>query len=134
MAIETQTAITVRYAETDAQGVAHHASYLVWLEEARSDFLRQCDLRYSDWEKSGFFVVVAEAQLRYKAPVYYEDVITVETRLERLKPRFFEFGYSIRNQNKKLVAEGQTLHFVLNRQRQIAALPQELLGHLEAMA
>ena len=33
------TEITVRFAETDAQGIAHNASYLVWYEVARIAYL-----------------------------------------------------------------------------------------------
>ena len=50
----TRTEVTVRYAETDAQGVVHHANYLVWFEEGRSDFLRQNGLNYTGVEKAGF--------------------------------------------------------------------------------
>ena len=47
--------LTVRYAETDAQGVVHHANYLTWFEEGRSDFLRQVGMNYSSFEEAGFF-------------------------------------------------------------------------------
>jgi acyl-CoA thioesterase FadM len=30
--------LTVRFAETDAQGIAHHAAYLVWFETARIEY------------------------------------------------------------------------------------------------
>ena len=53
--------LTVRYAETDAQGVVHHANYLTWFEEGRSEFLRQQGCFYSDMERDGFFVIVAKA-------------------------------------------------------------------------
>jgi acyl-CoA thioester hydrolase len=33
------TEIKVRFAETDAQGIAHHASFVVWLEVARVEYL-----------------------------------------------------------------------------------------------
>ena len=33
------TEVSVRFAETDAQGIAHNASYLVWYEVARVDYL-----------------------------------------------------------------------------------------------
>ncbi len=33
------TELKVRFSETDAQGVAHHAAYLDWLEVARVEYL-----------------------------------------------------------------------------------------------
>jgi acyl-CoA thioester hydrolase len=62
MSARTQTSnftLTVRYAETDAQGVVHHANYLTWFEEGRAEFLRQKGCYYSNLEKEGYFVVVA---------------------------------------------------------------------------
>ena len=76
--------LTVRYAETDAQGVVHHSNYLVWFEEGRSEYLRQIGLNYTVFERAGFYIVVAHAQTRYRAPAYYEDCLTVETTLEQI--------------------------------------------------
>src|SRR5512134_3308519 len=104
--------LIVRYAETDAQGVVHHANYLVWFEEGRSDYLRQKGLCYSDMERSGFFVVVAEAQVQYKASAFYEDRITIETTLQRARGKILEFTYRALNQAGTTLAEGRTLHVV----------------------
>ena len=34
-----ETEVRVRFGETDAQGIAHNAVYLVWFEVARIDYL-----------------------------------------------------------------------------------------------
>jgi acyl-CoA thioester hydrolase len=123
--------LTVRYAETDAQGVVHHANYLVWFEEGRSDHLRQRGLCYSDMERSGFFVVVAEAEVQYKAPAFYEDRITIETTLKRARGKILEFTYRARNQAGATVAEGRTLHVVLGTDRRPVSLPTEILAKIQ---
>ena len=79
--------LIVRYAETDAQGVVHHANYLTWFEEGRSEFLRQLGMNYSDFERAGFFVVVAHAEVDYRAPAFYEDLVTVMVPLEKARSR-----------------------------------------------
>lgn len=122
--------LIVRYAETDAQGVVHHANYLVWFEEGRSDHLRQKGLCYSDMERSGFFVVVAEAQVQYKAPSFYEDRITIETTLQRARGKILEFTYRALNQAGKTLAEGRTLHVVLGPDRRPASLPDAVLAKI----
>jgi acyl-CoA thioester hydrolase len=48
------TAIRVRYAETDRMGLLHHAQYLVYLEQARTEVLRSQGLTYRDLEDQGF--------------------------------------------------------------------------------
>jgi len=123
--------LIVRYAETDAQGVVHHANYLVWFEEGRSDHLRQRDLCYSDMERSGFFVVVAEAEVQYKAPAFYEDRITIETTLKRARGKILEFTYRALNQEGKTLAEGRTLHVVLGNDRRPISLPKAVLAKIQ---
>jgi acyl-CoA thioester hydrolase len=126
MTAETLTrsfTLTVRYAETDAQGVVHHANYLVWFEEGRSEFLRQQGCFYSDMERDGFFVIVAQATIDYRAPSFYEDRITVATTMEKGKGRLLEFSYRATNQEGVLVAEGRTRHLVLDAERRLVSLP-----------
>jgi acyl-CoA thioester hydrolase len=120
--------LTVRYAETDAQGVVHHANYLVWFEEGRSEFLRQMGMNYSDFERAGFFAVVAHAEVDYRAPAFFEDRITVTATLARVRNRVMEFTYRVVNQHAALVAEGRTVHVFIGRDRRPTALPAEWLS------
>jgi acyl-CoA thioester hydrolase len=122
--------LTVRYAETDAQGVVHHANYLTWFEEGRSEFLRQQGCFYSDMEREGLFVIVARAEVDYRAPSFYEDRITIATTLEKGKGRKLEFSYRAANQDGVVVAEGRTCHLILDAERRLVSLPsryQQLL-------
>lgn len=125
------TELTVRYAETDAQGIVHHANYLIWFEEGRSEFLRQQGFRYSELEQAGYYVVVAEAEVRYRAPAFYEDRLIVETTLCRLRRKLLEFRYRILGPENKLLVEGRTLHMVLGRERRPTGLPQEFIDCLQ---
>lgn len=126
----TETQLIVRYAETDAQGIVHHSNYLVWFEEGRSDYLRQKGLNYTDFEKSGYFVVVVEATARYKAPAYYEDQLSIRTTLARAQGKILEFSYEVVNQQGTLLAEGKTVHVVLGRDRRPVALPETLIKQI----
>lgn len=120
--------LTVRYAETDAQGVVHHANYLTWFEEGRSEFLRQQGLNYSAFERAGFYAVVAHVEVDYRAPAFYEDRVTVTTILEKVRSRVMEFTYRAVNQEGTLLAEGRTVHVVIGRDRRPASLPEEWLA------
>ena len=126
----TRCDFIVRYAETDAQGVVHHSNYLVWFEEGRSDFLRQHGLNYTDFEKAGYFVVVVEAEVRYRAPAFYEDRITVETTLAQARGKLLEFRYRAQNAAGTVIAEGRTVHIVINAERKPVPLPAEILERI----
>lgn len=125
------TELTVRYAETDAQGIVHHSNYLIWFEEGRSEFLRQHGFCYSELEKAGYFVVVAEAEVRYRAPAFYEDRLTVETVLCRLRRKVLEFRYRVIGEHNKVLVEGRTLHMVLGRDRRPTSLPPTFLERFQ---
>ena len=71
MAIESTTPIRVRYAETDAMGIVHHAVYPVWMELGRSDLLRQLGESYAQWEARGIRMSVAGLSVIYRAPARY---------------------------------------------------------------
>ena len=55
------TRIRVRYAETDRMGLLHHANYLVYFEQARTDLLRDQGLTYREMEDQGFLLVITKA-------------------------------------------------------------------------
>lgn len=73
--------LRVRYCECDPMGVAHHASYVAWLEMGRTELLRHSGLTYADMEREGFFLVVTKLDLRYRRPIRYDDLIEVRSKL-----------------------------------------------------
>ncbi|MEM9372819.1 MAG: thioesterase family protein [Planctomycetota bacterium] len=75
-------AVRVRYVECDPMGVAHHASYLPWLEMGRTELLRTSGVTYGQMEADGFFLVITRCELKYRRPIRYDDVIEVRTRVE----------------------------------------------------
>jgi acyl-CoA thioester hydrolase len=69
-------------------------------------------------------VIVARAEVDYRAPSFYEDRINIATTLEKGRGRLLEFTYRATNQNGVLVAEGRTRHLVLDNQRRMVSLPE----------
>ncbi|HET9439232.1 MAG TPA: thioesterase family protein [Longimicrobiales bacterium] len=95
MTFVARSTFRVRYSEVDQMGVAYHVHYLVWCEIARTDFIRQFGASYAELEQDGLLLAVVEANVRYSASARYDDVITVEARLERVQSRSLTFGYEI---------------------------------------
>ena len=75
--LTTTVQIRVRYPECDPMGVAHHATYPVWLEIARTELLREQGGAYRALEESGVFFVVARLSLRYRRPARYDDLLDI---------------------------------------------------------
>lgn len=85
----------VRYAETDQMGVVHHANYLLYLEDARTAYLRHEGLPYGDIERTGVGLPVRNVDVRYRAPALYEDELAVTVRIERWRAASVTFAYEI---------------------------------------
>jgi len=128
--MESSTLIRVRYAETDAMGIVHHATYPIWMELGRSDFLRELGQSYSEWEAQGVMMSVAELHAKYRAPARYDELVDVRTRLVEVNRRKIVFGYEIYRDGLRLV-EGQTVHMVTGRDGRSRTLPEELLTFIQ---
>jgi len=126
--ISTQT--RVRYAETDGQRVAHHATYLVWFELGRAAFLRESGVDYNALEDAGMFVVLVDAQVHYQAPARYDDLVEIRTTLDALRSRDMTFSYEIRR-DERMLATGSTRLVLVNAQGRPIALPEALRTALE---
>ncbi len=106
----------VRYAETDAAGIVHHATYPVWFEEGRSELSRQLGMPYAGLEPIGVDLVLSVLQVRYRAPARYDEEIRVLTRVAGLRSRTMAFEYRVlRAADGTLLAEGRTDHVAVNR-------------------
>jgi acyl-CoA thioester hydrolase len=132
-----ETEIRVRYAETDAQGIVHNANYLVWFEVGRSELCRSKGFSYKEMEdEEDAFMVVAESYCRYKSPAFYEDVLTIRTRVGEIRSRSMRFFYEVyRDSDDTMIAEGETLHVVTDKDKKVRKLPEiyrnRLLGNDE---
>jgi len=125
----------VRYSETDQMGVVYHAEYLVWCEVGRTDFIRGLGLPYSELEKRGTALAVAEASIRYHSPARYDDLIHVETRLVEVRSRAITFEYLIRNgDSRERLATARTLLVSLDSAGKPVPLPAEVRTMLERAA
>ncbi len=80
---EASIASRVGYVDTDAAGVAHHSSYLRWLEEARSAWVRERGCSLADWSSAGLVFAVAGAQLSYLRPLRLDDEIVATAALAK---------------------------------------------------
>jgi acyl-CoA thioester hydrolase len=116
----------VRYAETDAMGIVHHASYIVYFEEARSHYARLRGADYAEFERRGFWLTVSEVQARYKTPARYGQLIAVRSWINELKSRSVTFGYEILDvETNKVLVTGHTKHICVTHDGQVTTLPED---------
>lgn len=121
-----ETTFHVRYAETDQMGIVHHAAHVVWLEEGRSHWLRAHGSSFTEFEKLGLSLAVAELNVRYSQPARYDQRVTVRCWVEGVKSRQVTFGYEIIDpESGELFATGSTRHICIDRQGNVAKIPDK---------
>jgi acyl-CoA thioester hydrolase len=104
------TTVRVRFADTDAQGIAHNASYLVWYEVARVEYLRAYAGGYQALRDHGIEALVLESHCRYVVPAVFDDLLHVHTRCVGLRGARFRYEYAIVRDDGTLMADGYTAH------------------------
>ncbi len=107
------TPIRVRFAETDAQGIAHNSSYFVWFEVARVDYLAQLAGGYRAIREQGLEALVLECHVRYLKPAVFDDELQVWSRCVDVRGARFRFEYAV-ERGGELLAEGWTAHGVVD--------------------
>lgn len=122
------TKVRVIYADTDAMGIVYHTNYIKWFEIGRNEILRQLGLLYSDIEKQGFNLPLTEVNCHYYFPARYDDVLIVETFFDYITRIVVKFNYHIWDeQEKRLHAEGYTIHACTNLEGKVRRMPQIIL-------
>ena len=101
--------IVVRFAETDAQGVAHHASYVVWFEVTRIEYLRRFRGGYKGLREEGVDALTLEVYARYRSAARFDDHLLVHARCTDVRGARFRFEYEV-ERDREIVADGWTTH------------------------
>lgn len=112
----------VRFCETDLMGIVHHASYLVYFEAGRVEWLRRRGVVYRDWAAKGVHLPVVEANAAYKTPARFDDLLVVETTLSELRAVSMKFSYAIKRDDV-LVAEGFTRLGCIDDKHKLMKIP-----------
>lgn len=74
----------VYYEDTDMAGIVYYANYLKYLERGRSDLVRESGIDQGAMRVAGLVFAVARAELDFRAPARFDEVVTVETRISRV--------------------------------------------------
>ena len=125
------TQVTVRFAETDAQSVAHHSAYVVWFEVARIDYLARFREGYRSIQADGYEALTIEVNVRYGAPVRFDERVRIHARCLDLRGARFRFEYAVECEGR-VVAEGSTGHAIVDAKTfRPSRLPEWLRDEIE---
>jgi acyl-CoA thioester hydrolase len=122
MISEHEIEIRVRYQETDAMGVLHHANYLTYFEMGRIELLRACGLSYREMEESGLLMVVVKVECRYKLPARYDDLLRLRTIVTKVSAAKVEHAYEL-YRDSELLAQAASVLACVDRAGVVQRIP-----------
>jgi conserved hypothetical protein TIGR00051 len=127
--------LRVRYGETDQMGYCYYGNYAQYFEVGRVEALRALGMSYKTMEQKGVMLPVSKYEVDYKYPAYYDDELTIETKITKLTGARLFFDYSIKNESDKLIAEATTtLVFVNKNTKKPCTPPQDFLKIIQKYA
>ena len=115
----------IHYHDTDAGGVVYYANYLKYLEEARTELLREEGVNIGELADKGILFAVKRTEINYKAPARYADTLTIMASISKVKNASLEFTQSIRRGDQTLV-EANTQLVCINSNFIPQAIPEEV--------
>lgn len=131
--IKNQTKLRVRYAETDQMGYVYYGNYATFCEVGRVELMRQLGTSYRQIEESGLMLPVRDYSTRYFKPAFYDDLLTIETRIEEIPTARIHFLYDIFNESGELLNNAETtLVFVSKETNRPVSAPTSLIDAISA--
>lgn len=127
----TRSTYRVIYGDTDQMGVVYYANYLALFERGRCEYMRERAFDYAALEREGFFLPVVEANVKYRAPAKFDDLLVIESDITAASRITATFGYRILRaatdqHTEALLCEGTTVHACISRAGRPARLPPAL--------
>lgn len=131
--IEKEIKIRVRYGETDKMGYVYYGNYATYFEVARVETLRSLGISYKKIEDDGVMLPVLEFKIKYFKPAFYDDELTIKTRITSLPGVRIHFEYETYNGDKVLLNKAETtLVFVDIKTGKPCNIPEDLLPYFKA--
>lgn len=123
--------LRARYGECDMQGAVFNANYLTYFDVAITELWREAYGPWDSFTARGLDMVVAEATIRYRAPVRFDDEFEIETVVERLGTTAITTRLTIVRDGERLT-EGTIRHVVIDASSGAkTAIPDDIRRALE---
>lgn len=106
--------LRTRYGEVDQMGYVYHANHVIYCHQARTELMRKFGIHDSVLEKNGLLLVVANFQIQYKKPARYDELLSVQTSIDRITAARIHFEFAITNSKNELISSASSMVAFLN--------------------
>lgn len=105
--------LRTRYSETGQDGIIHHSSYVVYLEEARLEFFKTLGCDVNELEKKRIFCPVTDLSIKYLKPLFSLEDIQIQVALAEVSKVRFGLNYRL-FRNGTCTAKATSVHCFVN--------------------
>ena len=125
--------VRIYYEDTDCGGVVYYANYLKYFERARTQYLEDRGLSVSELMRAGRLFVVVHAEVEYRAPAYYGEILDIETTIPEMSPASITFAHVVRERgNGRLIVEGSARLAVTDGNGKVKRLDKQTVAALHS--
>jgi len=126
--------LRVYYEDTDCGNIVYYANYLKYMERGRTEYLRERGIDLAGYHHNGFLFAVTEANVKYKAPARYNDLLNVDSTIIELTPVTILFKTDIsRAADKQLLVTGDVRVACITPEGKAQRIPKELKARIERL-
>ncbi len=126
----SKLAVRVYYEDTDSGGVVYYANYLKFIERGRSELLRELGFEQDQLIKQqNIIFAVRSIQADYLSPARFNDLLSVDTQVEKARKASLIFSQKIKDlKQNKVLFKAQITVACLNAQNfKPCAIPSDIL-------
>lgn len=125
--------VRIYYEDTDCGGVVYYANYLKYFERARTQYLETRGLSVAELIKQGRVFVVVHAELEYRAPARYGEILEIETIIPEMSPASITFSHVVRErESRRVVVEGSARLAVTDGNGKVKRLDKATVAALQS--
>ena len=125
--------VRIYYEDTDCGGVVYYANYLKYFERARTQYLEDRGLSVSELMQAGRVFVVVHAEVEYRAPAYYGEILDIETTIPEMSPASITFAHVVRERGSgRLIVEGSARLAVTDGNGKVKRLDKQTVAALQS--
>ena len=128
---EHQIKFRVLYSDTDKMGYMYYGQYAKYLEMGRVEALRSLGLSYKSMEETGVFLPVSDLKLKYLKPLYYDDEVSLITKVCDMPGTRIYFEYELKNSDGELTTLAETTLVFVDRNGRPCMIPENFKSKIK---
>ncbi len=121
----------VYYNETDQMARVYHSNYLIWMEEARTEWFKNIGLNYKKIEEDGYLLPVSDLSIKYFAPVEYDENVCIKVLVEKLTRLKVHFLYEFYKEDESILfAKSSSINVFTDKNGKPKRIEKELFERI----